>query len=290
MEDLGISTDAVTTSAEYSGDDQTDARLRRRRGLSASNAAGVFFGGERGGGVRRRVAPLEDDGSVFFGSDYSKFGFEDGAEDGAGWQQQQQRRVQVESEVTASFDAEVLANSSPAALQLQRASQRYRRRRLYQESDYDESVNTAADVFVMTAGAVALESALPSTLRVVSEGYVSTDDDNIELTVAVEDIAGLFERNSVGEVLRGAVLATGLTVDTYYTAAVSNLSPLLKLPVDAVQRGRDHGLPTYNAAREASLYCWKSKNLVALDIHKMLSLAKPCEHQPGAISVFSNWY
>lgn len=34
--------------------------------------------------------------------------------------------------------------------------------------------------------------------------------------------------------------------------AISNGSPLFKLPVDAVQRGRDHGLPTYNDARLVS--------------------------------------
>lgn len=103
-----------------------------------------------------------------------------------------------------------------------------------------------------TAGAPAFESALPSTVRIVSEGFVSSDEDHIELTAAGEDIAGLMERNSVGDILRGAVLSPSLAVDTYYTAAASNLSPFFQLPVDAVQRGRDHGLPTYNAAREVN--------------------------------------
>lgn len=82
-------------------------------------------------------------------------------------------------------------------------------------------------------------------------GYVSANDDNIELTVAAEDMAGLFERNSIADILRGAVLSPALAIDTYYAAALTNLSPLFKLPVDAVQRGRDHGLPTYNAVRAA---------------------------------------
>ncbi|CAM9394854.1 unnamed protein product, partial [Laminaria digitata] len=125
------------------------------------------------------------------------------------------------------------------------------RRRLQSLSDYDDTVNPAADVFTLTAGAAAFESALSSTVRIVSEGYVSTNEDNVELTVACVDLAGLVERNDVGDILRGAVLSPALAVDTYYAAAMSNLSPLFKLPVDAVQRCRDHGLPTYNSAREA---------------------------------------
>ena len=65
--------------------------------------------------------------------------------------------------------------------------------------------------------------------------------DGIELTEAAEDIAGLFERNSVGSVIRGAVFSSSLAVDTHFSSAVSTTSPLFKLPVDAIQRGRDHG-------------------------------------------------
>eukprot|EP00904_Undaria_pinnatifida_P011031 jgi/Undpi1/7058/HiC_scaffold_21.g09532.m1 len=125
------------------------------------------------------------------------------------------------------------------------------RRRLYSPDFYDQTANAAADVFTLTAGATAFESALPSTVRIVSQGYVSVAEDNVELTVACEDIAGLFQRNNAGDILRGAVLSPALEVDTYFSAAVSNASPLFKLPVDAVQRGRDHGLPTYNDARQA---------------------------------------
>lgn len=124
------------------------------------------------------------------------------------------------------------------------------RRYLYSYEDYDDSINAAADVFALTTGTAAFESAIPATVRIVSEGYISTDDDMVELTVASDDIANIFERNDVGDILRGAVLSPALAIDTYYAAAVTNLSPLFKLPVDGVQRGRDHGLPTYNDARE----------------------------------------
>lgn len=76
------------------------------------------------------------------------------------------------------------------------------------------------------------------------------DDDNIPLSSASADMAGLLSRNDYGNILRGAVLSPSLRVDPYYSPVLANLSPLFKLPVDAVQRGRDHGLPTYNAARE----------------------------------------
>lgn len=73
------------------------------------------------------------------------------------------------------------------------------RRVLWSLEDYNEDVNAAADVFTMTAGAVALESALPSTVRVVGEGYVSALYDHTELAVAVggDGLATFFENVEV---------------------------------------------------------------------------------------------
>lgn len=59
----------------------------------------------------------------------------------------------------------------------------------------------------------------------------------------MEDLAGLFERNSIANIVRGGVISASLAVDAHFASAVSNLSPLFKLPVDAIQRGRDHGEP-----------------------------------------------
>lgn len=62
------------------------------------------------------------------------------------------------------------------------AGRRARRRLQQQRSSlfesYNGTVDAGTDVFVATAGYAALESALPSALRVVSEGYISTRSDS----------------------------------------------------------------------------------------------------------------
>lgn len=81
----------------------------------------------------------------------------------------------------------------------------------------------------------------------LSEGSLAAcrvRQDMIELSEACKDIAGLFERNGLANIVRGALLASSLAMDAHFASAVSTVSPLFKLPVDAVQRGRDHGEPT----------------------------------------------
>lgn len=41
---------------------------------------------------------------------------------------------------------------------------------------YDEANNVGADVFAVTAGSAAFESAVPTTIRVLNEGYEPADD------------------------------------------------------------------------------------------------------------------
>ena len=59
--------------------------------------------------------------------------------------------------------------------------------------------------------------------------------------MAVTDLKGLLERNNVSSILRGAALSSSLDVGPHFSSAVSIASTLFKLPVDALQRGRDHG-------------------------------------------------
>lgn len=100
-----------------------------------------------------------------------------------------------------------------------------------------------------------------------------TSKDNIELHVACKDIAGLFERNSLASILRGAVLSPALKADAHFSSTLSNVSPLFKLPVDAVQRGRDHGKLSHPVAiavasssgASAALLSWLGKTFLVLE-------------------------
>lgn len=65
--------------------------------------------------------------------------------------------------------------------------------------------------------------------------------DMTDLHEASNDLAAFIRRNGIGPILRGAALSTAMGVDGHYPSSLSRFSPLFKLPVDAIQRGRDHG-------------------------------------------------
>lgn len=48
-------------------------------------------------------------------------------------------------------------------------------------------------------------------------------------------------------------MSPAMAVGPHYASAASNASPLFMLPVDTVQRARDHGVPSYNDVREVSV-------------------------------------
>lgn len=80
-----------------------------------------------------------------------------------------------------------------------RAAHEHQRRALFRLREYEGDMNPAADVFAITAGTAALESALPSTIRVVGGGYVGTPYDHTELATAVsgDGLATFFQNVQV---------------------------------------------------------------------------------------------
>ena len=64
----------------------------------------------------------------------------------------------------------------------------------------------------------------------------------VELATASGDLAGLVSRlGGIEPIVRGAAYARAQGMDVSFAAQVSVASPLFNLPVEAVQRGRDHG-------------------------------------------------
>lgn len=84
-------------------------------------------------------------------------------------------------------------------LAVEKALHAYQRRTLWGPEDYEEDTNPTVDVFTMTAGAAALESALPFTVHVVGEGYAGVPYDHTELAPAVggDGLATCFENVEV---------------------------------------------------------------------------------------------
>lgn len=66
--------------------------------------------------------------------------------------------------------------------------------------------------------------------------------DGIELATASADVAGLVSRvGGIEPIIRGASYTRSRAIDLSFAAEVSKSSPLFNLPVEVVQRGRDHG-------------------------------------------------
>lgn len=70
----------------------------------------------------------------------------------------------------------------------------------------------------------------------------SCEKDGIELADASADLAGLVERaGGIEPILRGAAYSRTRAVDASFATEVSVSSLLFNLPVEVVNRGRDHG-------------------------------------------------
>lgn len=68
------------------------------------------------------------------------------------------------------------------------------------------------------------------------------EKDGIELAAASADLAGLVTRlGGIEPILRGAAYSRTRAVDASFASEVSVSSKLFNFPVEAVQRGRDHG-------------------------------------------------
>lgn len=64
----------------------------------------------------------------------------------------------------------------------------------------------------------------------------------MELATASGDLAGFVSRiGGIEPIIRGAAYARCRAMDLSFAAQVSVSSPLFNLPVEVIQRGRDHG-------------------------------------------------
>ncbi len=97
--------------------------------------------------------------------------------------------------------------------------------------------------FLSTTPAATPPHSLPTRARPRFENRcVSPRQDGVELATASGDLAGLVSRlGGIEPIVRGAAYSRAQAMDASFAAQVSASSPLFNLPVETVQRGRDHG-------------------------------------------------
>ncbi|CAM9633673.1 unnamed protein product, partial [Hapterophycus canaliculatus] len=107
---------------------------------------------------------------------------------------------------------------------------------------YDVETNAGVDVVFSTVAMPAFFSALPPTVGLLGDGFEIIDEHGVELATASADLAGLMNRvGGIEPIIRGAAYARTQVMDVSFAAQVSVSSPLFNLPVEVIQRGRDHG-------------------------------------------------
>lgn len=114
------------------------------------------------------------------------------------------------------------------------------RRKLQQSSlfeQYNETVDAGTDVLVATAGYAALESALPSTVRIVSEGFVSTRSDTCYPFASLSPLMALFYLEPSGDMEGGLFSAQAVNLNVAWSV-FSSLWGFAPLSVHVLLHGR----------------------------------------------------
>eukprot|EP00903_Cladosiphon_okamuranus_P012613 g11801.t1 len=117
---------------------------------------------------------------------------------------------------------------------------------------YHVQTDAGVDTVFSTVAIPAFYSALPPTVELLDDNFEIVEEHGVELVTASGDLAGFLTRiGGIEPIIRGAAYARSQAIDVSFAAQVAASSSLFNLPVEVIQRGRDHGIPSYNDAREA---------------------------------------